>query len=213
MTKALIIEADFYIQISGLLRAGAISVLEKSGIEYDVVVVPGALEIPAALLFAVENNLKTYDCFVVLGCVIRGETSHYDIVSNESARGLYNLVLQYSLAVGNGILTVENEEQAIERADPQKKRQRRRSCKSGPSYAGSKEKIRCLIQIKPSVGHSGLALNENSCSTGGRYGICAAEGLSDRNRVAPTSFSQLRRKRCGEPSHRRAISGGIALPL
>ncbi len=121
MTKALIIEADFYTKISGLLRAGAISVLEEAGIEHDVVVVPGALEIPAALLFAVENNLKTYDCFVVLGCVIRGETSHYDIVCNESARGLYNLVLQYSLALGNGILTVENEEQAIERADPQKK--------------------------------------------------------------------------------------------
>jgi 6,7-dimethyl-8-ribityllumazine synthase len=121
MTKALIIEADFYTQISGLLRAGAISVLEEAGIEHDVVVVPGALEIPAALLFAVENNLKTYDCFVVLGCVIRGETSHYDIVCNESARGLYNLSLQYSLALGNGILTVENEEQAIERADPQKK--------------------------------------------------------------------------------------------
>lgn len=121
MTKALIIEADFYTQISGLLRTGAISVLEESGIEYDVVVVPGALEIPAALLFAVEDSLKTYDCFVVLGCVIRGETSHYDIVCNESARGLYDLVLQYSLALGNGILTVENEEQAIERADPQKK--------------------------------------------------------------------------------------------
>lgn len=121
MTKALIIEADFYTQISGLLRTGAISVLEESGVEYDVVVVPGALEIPAALLFAVENNLKTYDCFVVLGCVIRGETSHYDIVCGESARGLYDLALQYSLALGNGILTVENEEQAIERADPQKK--------------------------------------------------------------------------------------------
>lgn len=121
MTKALIIEADFYTHISGLLRTGAISVLEEAGIEHDVVVVPGALEIPAALLFAVENNLKTYDCFVVLGCVIRGETSHYDIVCNESARGLYNLALQYSLALGNGILTVENEEQAIERADPQKK--------------------------------------------------------------------------------------------
>ncbi len=121
MTKALIIEADFYTHISDLLRAGAISVLEEAGIEHDVVVVPGALEIPAALLFVVENNLKTYDCFVVLGCVIRGETSHYDIVCNESARGLYDLALQYSLALGNGILTVENEEQAIERADPQKK--------------------------------------------------------------------------------------------
>lgn len=121
MTKALIIEADFYAHIARDLRSGAIKALEEAGAGYDVITVPGALEIPAALLFAVEKSLSAYDCFIVLGCVIRGETSHYDIVCNESAKGIYNLVFQYSLALGNGILTVEREEQALERADPQRK--------------------------------------------------------------------------------------------
>lgn len=121
MTKALIIEADFYKHISDHLKSGAIHTLKQYDVDYDVLTVPGALEIPAALLFSIENNYISYDCFVVLGCIIRGETSHYDIVCNESARGLYNLSLKHSLALGNGILTVENEEQALERADPQKK--------------------------------------------------------------------------------------------
>lgn len=121
MTKALIIEADFYAHVARSLRAGAIRALEEAGAAYDVVNVPGALEIPAALLFTVENKPHAYDCFIVLGCVIRGETSHYDIVCNESARGIYNLVFQYSLALGNGILSVEYEDQALERADPQRK--------------------------------------------------------------------------------------------
>lgn len=121
MTKALIIEADFYAHIARHLKAGAIEALENAGAAYDVLSVPGALEIPAALLFSIENKPHAYDCFIVLGCVIRGETSHYDIVCNESARGIYNLVFQYSLALGNGILTVEYEDQALERADPQRK--------------------------------------------------------------------------------------------
>jgi 6,7-dimethyl-8-ribityllumazine synthase len=121
MTKALIIEADFYAHISSHLRTGAILALKDADVEHDIITVPGALEIPTALLFVIEENLKAYDCFVALGCIIRGETSHYDIVCNESARGLYDLALRYSLALGNGILTVENEDQALERADPQRK--------------------------------------------------------------------------------------------
>lgn len=121
MTKALIVEADFYAHITRPLRDGAVAVLEKEGVGYDVISVPGALEIPAALLFSVEGGQRDYDCFIALGCVIRGETSHYDIVCHESARGIYNLVFQYSLALGNGVLTVENEAQAFERADPRKK--------------------------------------------------------------------------------------------
>ena len=80
---------------------------------------PGALEIPAAILFAAkasEGAGKTYDGFVALGCVIRGETYHFEIVSNESARGLTDLALHHGLCIGNGILTVENEEQALVRA-------------------------------------------------------------------------------------------------
>jgi 6,7-dimethyl-8-ribityllumazine synthase len=121
MTKALIIEANFYPHIADHLRAGAVKLFDEAEIEYTILSVPGALEIPAALTFVLQNHPAPYDLFVVLGCVIRGETSHYDIVCNESARGIYDLVVKNALALGNGILTVENEEQALERADPQQK--------------------------------------------------------------------------------------------
>lgn len=120
MTKVLIIEAPFYNDIAQMLRSGAEEELTKQNIEFDVQEVPGALEIPAALNFAIQGN-QHYDAYIVLGCVIRGETSHYDIVCNESARGVYELVTQNNLALGNGILTVENKVQAIVRADPQQK--------------------------------------------------------------------------------------------
>ncbi len=118
MTKILIIEARYYDHINDLLLDGAKAALKEAGAGYDVLTVPGALEIPAALLMSLD---KGYDAFVALGCVIRGETSHYDIVCNESACGVYDLVLEHKLALGNGILTVENEEQALARARPDKK--------------------------------------------------------------------------------------------
>ena len=118
MTKVLIIEAPYYEDVAALLRQGAQSILEEAGVSYDVIAVPGALEIPAALQFSLAKN---YDAYIVLGCVIRGETSHYDIVCNESARGIYDLAMAHSLALGNAILTVENKEQAIVRADPVQK--------------------------------------------------------------------------------------------
>lgn len=116
MSKVLVIEAAFYTDIADHLRAGAIDAIEKNKASYDVVTVPGALEIPAALNFGIKSG--QYDAYVVLGCVIRGETSHYDIVCGESARGVYDLTLAHDLAIGNAILTVENQEQAIRRADP-----------------------------------------------------------------------------------------------
>ena len=119
MKKILIVEARFYPEISDLLLAGAKAKIEASGFKYEIVNVMGALEIPAAISFAIES--KKYAGFVALGCVIRGETSHYDIVANESARGLMKLSLKKHLAIGNGILTVENEDQAIVRADPKLK--------------------------------------------------------------------------------------------
>ena len=119
MTKVLIIEARYYSEINDMLLGGARAELEKSGAKYDVLTVPGALEIPAALKFVHES--KPYDAYVVLGCVIRGETSHYDIVCNESARGVYNLVMEHGLALGNGILTVEDDDQALARADKARK--------------------------------------------------------------------------------------------
>lgn len=117
--KILIIEARFYTHISDLLLEGTTRYLSNNNVAYDIINVPGALEIPSALSFAAQTH--EYQGYVVLGCVIRGETGHYDIVCNESARGIYSVALAHDLAVGNGILTVDNEAQAIVRADPSQK--------------------------------------------------------------------------------------------
>ena len=114
-TKLLLVVADFYEHIAEMLLQGAISACEKAGAEYEVVKVAGALEIPPAIAIISQRNI--YDGYVALGCVIRGETSHYDTVCNESARGLMELGIKQHLAIGNGILTVENEQQALVRAD------------------------------------------------------------------------------------------------
>ena len=110
--KILIVEARFYNDIADQLLGGAKNALKSEGYQFDVVTVPGALEIPAAINFAADK----YAGFVALGCVIRGETYHFDVVSNESARGIMDLTINKKLAIGNGILTVENEEQAFLRA-------------------------------------------------------------------------------------------------
>jgi 6,7-dimethyl-8-ribityllumazine synthase len=115
----LIVEARFYDAISDELLRGATRVLDQVGARYDRVTVPGALEIPAAIAIAIDAAKKRrapYDGIVALGCVIRGETHHFDIVANESARSLMDLAVSERLAVGNGILTVENEAQAHARA-------------------------------------------------------------------------------------------------
>jgi 6,7-dimethyl-8-ribityllumazine synthase len=115
----LIVEARFYEHISDTLLDGATAVLEAAGARFERVTVPGALEIPPAIAFAARAGQgagKAYDGFVALGCVIRGETSHFEIVAGESARGLMELALHHDLCIGNGILTVENEQQAMARA-------------------------------------------------------------------------------------------------
>src|SRR5579864_4530853 len=106
-SRMLIVEARFYDHIADALLSGARAVLDEAGCEYDVLTVPGALEIPAAAAMALDN--RKYDGVVALGCVILGETYHFEIVSNESARGLAELSLQHGLCIGNGILTVKNE--------------------------------------------------------------------------------------------------------
>ena len=115
----LIVEARFYDDMADALLDGATSALKDAGATYDIVTVPGALEIPAAIAMAldgIDNGGTEYDGFVALGMVIRGETYHFDIVANESSRAIMDLTVSESLAIGNGILTVENDEQAWARA-------------------------------------------------------------------------------------------------
>jgi len=116
----LIVEARFYDDMSDALLDGARHALEAAGASFDVVTVPGALEIPAAIAFA-RAGRTIYDGYVALGMVIRGETYHFELVCNESARGLTDLAIAGKLAIGNGIMTVENAEQGWARADRNRK--------------------------------------------------------------------------------------------
>jgi 6,7-dimethyl-8-ribityllumazine synthase len=112
----LIIDAHYYEAVAAELVRGAERALKAAGASYEVVTVPGAFEIPATIAMAhVGTPHRRFDGYIALGCVIRGETTHYDYVCQESARGLQDLAVQHKLAIGYGILTVENEEQAWER--------------------------------------------------------------------------------------------------
>ena len=115
MAHILIAEARFYAHLNDMLLAGARAAIEAAGHRHETITVPGALELPGAIALAAESG--KYDAYVALGVVIRGETYHFEIVAGESARGLMALTMD-GIAVGNGILTVENEDQAIVRADP-----------------------------------------------------------------------------------------------
>ena len=118
MARFLIVEARFYDHLNDLLVDGARSALAAAGHEVEVLTVPGALEIPGAISMAAESD--RYDGFVAIGVVIRGETYHFEIVAGESARGIMALTMD-GIAIGNGILTVENEAQALVRADKAQK--------------------------------------------------------------------------------------------
>lgn len=118
MAKFLIVEARFYDHLNDQLIAGAKTALKAAGHQADVITVPGALEIPGAISLADQSQL--YDGYVAIGVVIRGETYHFEIVAGESARGIMALTMD-GMAIGNGILTVENEAQALVRADPAQK--------------------------------------------------------------------------------------------
>ena len=118
MAKFLIVEARFYDHLNDMLVAGAKAALKAKGHEVEVITVPGALEIPGTIAMAAEA--QQYDGVVAIGVVIRGETYHFEIVAGESARGIMALTMD-GIAIGNGILTVENEAQAIVRADPKQK--------------------------------------------------------------------------------------------
>lgn len=124
--KVMIVEARFYDDIADELVKGATDALKDSGFGYDRFSVPGAFEIPAAIKYAIRGRdfymgLPRYAGYIALGCVIRGETTHYDYICTESARALQDLAVQNALAIGNGILTCENREQAWARANTQDK--------------------------------------------------------------------------------------------
>lgn len=135
MARFLIVEARFYGELNDMLVAGAKGALEAAGHEVEVLTVPGALEIPSVLAMAAESG--RYEGFVALGVVIRGETYHFEIVAGESARGILALTMD-GIAIGNGILTTENEAQAIYRADPAQ----------GNKGAGAAEAAMALMAIQ-----------------------------------------------------------------
>lgn len=140
----LIVEARFYEAIADALKEGAIEALEAAGATFDVIAVPGVLEIPGAVAIAVnamDRGNVAYDGFVALGCVIRGETTHYEIVSNESARALMDIGVSEALPIGNGILTVENEAQAWARARKTEKNKGGEAAKAALAMIGVCEQL------------------------------------------------------------------------
>lgn len=138
MSRILIVEARFYAHLNDMLIAGARAALEAAGHDVEVLTVPGALEIPGAIALAAESDL--YDAFVAIGVVIRGETYHFEIVAGESARAIMALTMD-GMAIGNGILTVENEAQAIVRADPKQKDKGGEAAKAALALLALKEKF------------------------------------------------------------------------
>lgn len=138
--RILIVEARYYDDITDMLVKGCVEELTSKGAGYKRIIVPGVLEVPAVIRFALRAmELRATEVrfagYVAIGCVVRGETDHYDHVCREGIGGLYDLAHQYSLAVGNGILTVNNREQALERADP------------GRRNAGGRAASACLRMI------------------------------------------------------------------
>ena len=138
MAHFLIVEARFYDHLNDLLIDGAASALKAAGHSHEVLTVPGALEIPGAVALAAESG--SYDGYIAIGVVIRGETYHFEVVSNESARGIMALTLD-GLAIGNGILTVENEEQALARAAKTRKDKGGEAAKAALAMLALKEQF------------------------------------------------------------------------
>ena len=118
--KILLVCSPYYKDITNNLIKGASNFLKSNSLDYKILNVPGALEIAPAIKFVSEKSIKKpiFDGYIALGCVIRGETYHFEIVANESSRALIDLTLNYSIPIGNGILTVSNKDQAIRRSDP-----------------------------------------------------------------------------------------------
>jgi 6,7-dimethyl-8-ribityllumazine synthase len=138
VARILIVEARFYEQLNDLLLDGARTAIEAEGHRHETITVPGALEIPAAIAWASETG--RFEAFVAIGVVIRGETYHFEVVANESARGLMALTLD-GLAIGNGILTVEDEAQALARARKDEKDKGGEAARAAIAMMRLKEKL------------------------------------------------------------------------
>jgi 6,7-dimethyl-8-ribityllumazine synthase len=138
LAHVLIAEARFYAHLNDMLLEGARAAIESAGHSHETITVPGALELPGAIALAAESG--RFDAYVALGVVIRGETYHFEIVAGESARGLLALTMD-GIAIGNGILTVENEAQAITRANP----------KHANKGGGAAEAALALLTLKNSL--------------------------------------------------------------
>lgn len=147
--KILIVEARFYPEISDQLMTGARRALEAAGAEHDIIQVPGAMEIPAAIRFAEiaaqSGERPAYDGYLPLGCVVRGGTSHYDYVCQMCMTGIQRLVEEFAIAVGVGVLTVENREQAVARASVEK----------GDKGGNAAQSCLAMIEHKQSFGIAG----------------------------------------------------------
>ena len=148
MPHVMVVVAPYYDEVSKHLREGAEGALKERRAKYEFFEVPGALEIHAAIKYGAERkegrgtNAMKFDAFVALGCVIRGETSHYDVVCGESARGISTLMMDDNLPIGNGILTCDTMEQAIVRADPAQKNKGGEAAKAALSLFDLKCKLR-----------------------------------------------------------------------
>ena len=138
MAKFLIVEARFYDHLNDMLVSGAQAAIKAAGHTSDVLTVPGALEIPGAIALADQSG--EYEGYVAIGVVIRGETYHFEIVAGESARGVLALTMD-GIAIGNGILTVENEQQALVRADPKQKDKGGEAAKAAVALYDLKQKF------------------------------------------------------------------------
>ncbi len=123
--KILIVEGRFYREIADSMAVGMINEIQKAGFDYERIPVPGAFEVPAAILMTIKNPhpaiVNQYAGYIASGCVIRGETDHYEYICRETSRAIMNISTDFGVAVGFGILTCENLEQAVERASPAKK--------------------------------------------------------------------------------------------
>jgi len=156
--KILLVCSPYYEEITNNLIKGASNFLNSKSIDYETLFVPGALEIgPAIKLVNDKASHQSFDGFVALGCIIRGETYHFEIVSNESARALTELSLRYSLPIGNGILTVENKDQALKRSDPLGLDKGGAAVSACLSLLEIKNSLKCIIAFC----WSSVTLNEN----------------------------------------------------